>query len=97
MARACVAHSPLPPAGAGESDRISPPEKLQGLAKLVPRAATHVVPGVGHLAHEEAPGAVLQLLAAFVRAPTGVTGGGVATEAPTPAVAERDDGGADWK
>lgn len=38
-----------------ENDRTVPPEATQALASKLPNARVHLVPGLGHLAHEEAP------------------------------------------
>lgn len=47
----------------GEQDRIVPPAQAQALARLVPGVVLHQLPGLGHLAHEEAPAQLAALLA----------------------------------
>ncbi len=47
---------------AGADDRAVPIEQTQQLLARVPHARLTVVPGAGHLVHEERPSAVLELL-----------------------------------
>lgn len=47
---------------AAERDAAVPPVQAQLLAARVPGAVVHTLPGLGHLAHEEAPAAVAALL-----------------------------------
>jgi len=46
----------------GERDRTLPPSHARRVAARLPQARLHSLPGLGHLAHEEDPQAVLQLL-----------------------------------
>ena len=46
----------------GEQDMIVPRAAGEGLARLLPGAQLHVIPGSGHLPHQERPEAVEQLL-----------------------------------
>ena len=50
---------------AGSADRTVPPSQAVTLAGMLPMASLHPLPGLGHLAHEEAPGAVAGLLDAM--------------------------------
>ena len=45
-----------------EGDRTVPPRTSEEAARRQPRALLHRLPGLGHLAHEEAPEVVLELL-----------------------------------
>lgn len=45
-----------------EGDRTVPPRTSEEAARRQPRAMMHRLPGLGHLAHEEAPAVVLELL-----------------------------------
>ena len=45
---------------AGETDAAVPPEVSREVARLIPGARFELLPGLGHLAHEEAPDAVVQ-------------------------------------
>lgn len=45
-----------------EGDRTVPPRTSAHAQSLVPGASLHRLPGLGHLAHEEAPQAVLEVL-----------------------------------
>ena len=45
-----------------EGDRTVPPRTSEEAARHQPRAVLHRLPGLGHLAHEEAPQVVLELL-----------------------------------
>jgi magnesium chelatase accessory protein len=45
-----------------EEDRTVPPKTSAEAARRQPRALLHRLPGLGHLAHEEAPDVVLELL-----------------------------------
>ena len=47
----------------GSLDPMSPPATVEGLAKSIPGAELHVIPGAGHMAPIEAPAAVMALLA----------------------------------
>ncbi len=38
-----------------ENDRTVPPHRARALAARLPHARVHMIPGLGHLAHEEAP------------------------------------------
>lgn len=53
---------------AAEADTTVPPHQAVELASRVPGARLHLLPGLGHLAHEEAPGAVAGLVAGLVGA-----------------------------
>lgn len=46
----------------GANDRTVPPAQSSRVAARVPGARLEVLPGLGHLAHEEAPGAVADLI-----------------------------------
>jgi magnesium chelatase accessory protein len=46
----------------GEGDRLVPPHQVREVRELVPSATCQVLPGLGHLAHEEAPQAVLDAI-----------------------------------
>ncbi len=52
----------------GEADRAVPPEVSRAAAARMPRAEVVALPGLGHLAHEEAPGAVAAAIRAFAPA-----------------------------
>lgn len=56
----------------GACDTTVPPAQAEELRRLVPAAAVQVVPGRGHLVHEESPRAVAEWLLALADA--GVTG-----------------------
>lgn len=47
----------------GDSDTTVPPAQAVALQQRLPRSSLHHLPGLGHLAHEEAPQAVSGLLA----------------------------------
>lgn len=49
---------------AGANDRAVPPAQARRVMQLCPQARLQVLPGLGHLAHEEAPAAVAQHLLA---------------------------------
>jgi magnesium chelatase accessory protein len=49
----------------GARDGMVPPATAQRIARLVPRAEAVVLPGLGHLAHEEAPELVAQRIVGF--------------------------------
>lgn len=51
----------------GENDRAVPPAVSDAAAARLPRARVVHLAGLGHLAHEEAPEAVVRLIEAFVR------------------------------
>lgn len=52
----------------GGHDRTVPPAQSQRLAERLPNARLHALPGLGHLAHEEAPAAAAALVREFARA-----------------------------
>jgi magnesium chelatase accessory protein len=52
---------------AGGNDRTIPPADALRLRKLVPTASILPLPGLGHLAHEEAPEIVARLIEPFAR------------------------------
>jgi magnesium chelatase accessory protein len=52
----------------GARDGMVPPATAQRIARLVPRAEAVVLPGLGHLAHEEAPELVAQRIVGFTAA-----------------------------
>ena len=56
----------------GEGDRSIAPAQAEQVRRLVPDASVERLPGLGHLAHEEAPDRVAALIRAFA-ARTGVT------------------------
>lgn len=58
---------------AAEGDRAVPPETSDAAARLLPQARVIHLAGLGHLAHEEAPGVVAGHIRAFARQ---VLGGG---------------------
>lgn len=58
----------------GERDHVSPPLQSALLSERLPGSRLAVLPGCGHLAHEERPAVLLDFLAAFVR--DVATGGG---------------------
>jgi len=83
-ALAMMAHWELPPLAralprlavplhllVGSNDRAVPPSQAARLAAMVPAATVHTLPGRGHLAHEEVPDTVADLLRA--RLPDRVT------------------------
>lgn len=47
---------------AGSNDRTIPPDDARRIRALVPGASLHVLPGLGHLAHEERPDEVAALI-----------------------------------
>jgi magnesium chelatase accessory protein len=47
---------------AGERDGTVPPSQSRRVQRLVPGATLTVLPGLGHLAHEEQPGAIARLI-----------------------------------
>ena len=51
---------------AAENDRAVPPETSERAAALLPDATITRLPGLGHLAHEEAPKRIAALITAFV-------------------------------
>lgn len=55
----------------GSNDRAVPPSQARRLAVMVPVATLHMLPGGGHLVHEEAPGAVAERV--LVHLPADVT------------------------
>ncbi|MBT8446739.1 MAG: alpha/beta fold hydrolase [Gammaproteobacteria bacterium] len=55
----------------GGADRTVPPADAERVRELLPGAKTEILPGLGHLAHEEAPDTVAPLVLAFARG-TGV-------------------------
>ncbi len=50
-----------------ERDRTTPPAQARHVAAMLPDAHCEVLPGLGHLAHEEAPALVAQLIVETVR------------------------------
>lgn len=46
----------------GDADAMVPPGRAAGVARLVPEARVVRLPGLGHLAHEEAPEKILALI-----------------------------------
>ena len=52
----------------GEHDGMIPPREAEKVQALLPRAELRRLPGLGHLAHEEAPAAVAQLIIAIAGA-----------------------------
>lgn len=50
----------------GDRDRAVPPATSEDVARLMPDARVAHLPGLGHLAHEEAPGEVAARIADFV-------------------------------
>ena len=56
----------------GAEDKVIPVEQASRLAEAIPDARLIVYPGVGHVAHEEAPTETLADVRAFL---TGVEGG----------------------
>lgn len=55
----------------GALDAAIPANTAHGAAALVPDGRVQILPGLGHLAHEEAPDKFAQLILGFARAPTG--------------------------
>jgi len=53
---------------AGADDRSAPPAVMEQMASRMPRAEYHLLPGVGHLAHMEAPQLVNPVLVSFLQA-----------------------------
>ncbi|MDJ0628152.1 MAG: alpha/beta fold hydrolase [Rhodobacter sp.] len=53
---------------AGAYDRTVPPRVSQSAAAAVPGAQVEILPGLGHLAHEEAPDEIAGRIAAFISA-----------------------------
>ena len=51
----------------GTADRTVPPQQSRDWARRLPMARLHELPGLGHLAHEEAPGRVADLIEALWR------------------------------
>ncbi len=58
----------------GERDRAVPPAQAQRVVQLCPAATVMRLPGVGHLAHEEAPDAVARCLQSLISTGGCVTG-----------------------
>jgi magnesium chelatase accessory protein len=52
----------------GEGDRAVPPGDADRLARILPHATEVRLPGLGHLAHEEAPARVARLMLEFIDA-----------------------------
>jgi magnesium chelatase accessory protein len=46
----------------GENDRTVPPSEAERVRAILPRAKLRRLPGLGHLAHEERPGKVAEML-----------------------------------
>jgi pimeloyl-ACP methyl ester carboxylesterase len=53
----------------GAGDRAIPPERGEALAAAIPGARHVTIPGAGHLAAEERPGAFLEEVRAFLHEP----------------------------
>jgi magnesium chelatase accessory protein len=51
----------------GEGDRTVPPAEAARVRALLPKATCQVLPGLGHLAHEEQPAVVAAAIAALVQ------------------------------
>ncbi|MCX7272433.1 MAG: alpha/beta fold hydrolase [Burkholderiales bacterium] len=51
----------------GERDRTVPPAQAQAVRRRVPHATIETLPGLGHLAHEEQPDRVAELIGALAR------------------------------
>jgi magnesium chelatase accessory protein len=51
----------------GANDRSIPPREAERIARIVPGARLVSMPGLGHLAHEEAPGETAAIIAEFTR------------------------------
>lgn len=51
----------------GEHDHMIPPRSAHAVAERVPRAEVVTLPGLGHLAHEERPEAVAEIMLARMR------------------------------
>lgn len=51
----------------GSDDGSSPPEIVEGTAKLIPGATFHLIPGTGHLPCVEDPDAFAALIAPFIK------------------------------
>lgn len=54
---------------AADADHTVPPAQAQAVARLVPGAKVHRLAGLGHLAHEEAPEQIAQLLLKLIAHP----------------------------
>lgn len=52
---------------AGDNDRTVPPAQSEQVCRMVPGAEFAVLPGLGHLAHEEAAAAAAAMILAFAR------------------------------
>lgn len=61
----------------GSEDRMIMPGEAVRVRNLVPSARIHVLPGLGHLAHEERPAEVAALVAGLVTAPAQACGAGI--------------------
>lgn len=46
----------------GDRDKATPPRDAQAPARLAPNSEVITLPGLGHLAHEEAPGSIAQII-----------------------------------
>jgi pimeloyl-ACP methyl ester carboxylesterase len=53
----------------GEADQVTPAAEMRRMADAIPGASFATIPGAGHLAHIEAPGAFERTLAAFLATP----------------------------
>jgi magnesium chelatase accessory protein len=51
----------------GSNDRAIPPDDAATICKLTAKATIQVMPGIGHLAHEEAPAAVADIVVSAAR------------------------------
>jgi magnesium chelatase accessory protein len=64
----------------GMADRTVAPQQSRDLARRLPVAVLHELPGLGHLAHEEAPQRVADLIDALWRQREAVTAANTAAE-----------------
>ena len=56
---------------AGEEDSIVPPKDTERLDALLPRSTLHIMPGTGHLPHEESPERFLATVLPWIAETTG--------------------------
>ncbi len=52
---------------AGQNDKAIKAEDAFAIREIVPKAKVEIMRGLGHLAHEEAPDEVAELMVAFAR------------------------------